>query len=186
MPLYASFNPAAASPQPVLGWYDTDAFSYPNLPAAADLVIATQAQWDAQAEGNWFVNGGVLAQIAPAAPAPTVAQAAQAQFASLIAGGLTITSTATPAINGTYAVDAAAQDNFSATETYVLANGAFPLGATQPWPLLNGALVMIPSIAVFKEVASAAAQFVAAADIALGTAEAGGTPSWPSASATIA
>lgn len=45
MPRYAQFDSAAPSPTPVLGWFDTDDFKYPNLPAASDLIELTDSQW---------------------------------------------------------------------------------------------------------------------------------------------
>lgn len=45
MPKYAQFDATAPSPSPVLGWFDTDIFHYPNLPAASDLIELTASEW---------------------------------------------------------------------------------------------------------------------------------------------
>lgn len=66
---YAQFDPTAASPQSVIGWYDTDEFVYKNLPAASDLLELTDAEWDNRF-ATPFVSSGKLV----AAPAPTAAQ----------------------------------------------------------------------------------------------------------------
>lgn len=73
MPKYAQFDPSVPAPQPVIGWYDTDAFDYPNLPAAANLLELTQEQWDARLITPFVKNGALVA-----APVPTAAQALKA------------------------------------------------------------------------------------------------------------
>lgn len=69
MPKFAQFDPAAPAPQPVIGWYDTDALDYPNLPPAEKLLKLTESQWDGRMDTP-FVQAGLLI----AAPAPTAAQ----------------------------------------------------------------------------------------------------------------
>lgn len=69
MPKFAQFDPAAPSPQPVIGWYDTDSVNYPNLPPAANLLQLTQAQWDGRFATPFVQNGKLVAT-----PAPTAAQ----------------------------------------------------------------------------------------------------------------
>lgn len=111
--------------------------------------------------------------------------AAQASASAAIAGGLTISSTGTPAVNGTYSCDAGSVANFNAVETYVLRNGTFPgPSSTQAWVLLNGSIVSIPNTTVFNEIATAIANYVAQVQI---YAYSGGqSGSLPSASVTIA
>jgi hypothetical protein len=115
---------------------------------------------------------------APAPLAPTVAQLA----ATLLAGGITITSTSTPALNGTYAIDAAAQANINAVQTYILTTpGTFPSGATQPWVDMSGAVHVFANTAQFTAFAKAAAQIAAQVTLY----GAGALPSPPAMSATI-
>jgi hypothetical protein len=116
-------------------------------------------------------------------PTPTETLAAdQAEYTRLIAGGVTITSTATPALNGTYGASATDQSNYTSTETAVQAGIAtFPM----IWIQQSGAAVSIPSAAVFLEIAGAVYKFVNAADLAEATAAAGGTPTWPSPNVTV-
>jgi hypothetical protein len=66
MTQYAQYNPAAPSPSPVIGWYDTVAFNYPNLPPATSLIAVTAAQWVAHYTNpnGWVVNKGQLVESA--------------------------------------------------------------------------------------------------------------------------
>jgi hypothetical protein len=81
MAQYAQFNPATASPSPVMGWYDTAVFDYPNLPPATDLLEMTVEQWDARMTGLWAVSGGTLVAYTPPTIAPDTRAAAQATLA---------------------------------------------------------------------------------------------------------
>ena len=112
------------------------------------------------------------------------AAAAQAKYTALIDGGLTITSTSTPEVNGTYGTAASDQANFNAMQTYVLTNGTLEQ-TPQPWVLESGAPVMIPSTAIFKEISTAAANFVTNAKVAEAEAAAGQSASWPSSSVSV-
>ncbi|HQT65348.1 MAG TPA: hypothetical protein PLO16_12630 [Acidocella sp.] len=158
-------------------------YTYQNGTRATVAGIQTKttqddASWTAYdvPDVSWLsiVNGQIVA--ATSAPAAPLSQ----QAAALIAAGLTITSTSTPAINGTYACNAAAQANFSEIETYILANNALPQ-TPLPWPVAGG-LVAIPSTALFKEIATVVANFVEVCDEVV-TANAG---TLPAASVAIA
>jgi hypothetical protein len=97
---------------------------------------------------------------APATPTPT------SEAASALAAGLTITSSSTPAVNGVYAVDSNAQSRFTQVMSYVSSFGVFPKSAaTLPWLLADGTTVVaIPSIAVFKAIAQAVADYAYSVD----------------------
>ena len=77
MPKYAQYNPSLAAPSPVIGWYDTDNYAYPNLPGASDLLEITNTQWQARLSNpsGWAVSNGVLIAYTPPAPVVTLAQA---------------------------------------------------------------------------------------------------------------
>ena len=62
MTKYARFDHTKPEPQPVTGWYDTEMHNYPNLPAAADLLALTDAQWAARLPNpsGWLHKGGGL------------------------------------------------------------------------------------------------------------------------------
>jgi hypothetical protein len=60
----------------VIGWYDTAALAYPNLPPTANLLVLTAPQWTARLTGCWAVSGGALvAYTPPAVPVPLAKQA---------------------------------------------------------------------------------------------------------------
>lgn len=102
MPRFAQID-RSQTPPIVIGFYDTDLIDYPNLPPTADLVELSTADWDNRmAETRWIVVNGALVS-APPLP-PTASQL----LTEKIAAGIAITSTATPALNATYALDATA------------------------------------------------------------------------------
>lgn len=80
----AQFNSQAAQPTPATGWFDTEEFSYPNLPAETELIELTDAEWSARMDAEWYVLTGALVP----KPAPTADQqlaVAQTQQLSLLA-----------------------------------------------------------------------------------------------------
>lgn len=143
-----------------------------TLPSGA--VECTQAQY--LAPSIWAVEGEQIVAVTP--PAPTLAQ----QALALIAGGMTITSTDTPALNGTYSANASAQSNIQAVQIYIQANGKFPgSSGTYAWLDTSGTPHVFPSISEFTAFATAIADFVADCTMIALTGE--GT--LPVASATI-
>ncbi len=90
-------------------------------------------------------------------------QAAQATAQATLAAGLTVKSTAYPALDGTYSVTPAATGNISSVMLYIQVHGTFPGGAsTMPWLDAGGTPHVFPSVAEFQAFATAAADFVAA------------------------
>ncbi len=152
-------------------------------------VPITQAAFDAlfagQTAGQVIANDGAGNPVLQAPAAPSPAFVAMAAAAALQAGGLTITCTSTPAINGVYAADAAAWASVTAIIAGISTNGTFPMGrASWPWLLADKVTwVTFPSVALFKEFATALEGFVGAL-----TLYAAGDPgaALPSASATLA
>lgn len=117
-----------------------------------------------------------------AIPPPT----ATAQAAALIAGGVTLTSIGTPALNGTYAIDNGTRANLLAISLYVSVNGVLPNGAaTQKWPDMAGTVHLF-TVITFKAFAKAVTDFVTAVNVALATINSGGSASFPSPNLTIA
>lgn len=131
---------------------------------------------------GWLATetGGVWSFAAPPPPpAPTLSQMAS----SALSAGLAVTSTSTPAINGTYSVDPAAQGRMAAISTFILVNNAFPSGASAfPWIDTSGGVHLFPTTALFQQFATAAANYVAALDLIAAT----GTGTMPPNSITIA
>jgi hypothetical protein len=178
MAKYASFD-STLTIAPVTGWYDADTITYPNMPPATDLFTLTASQWAARTPGPWAVQGGELVPYIYPVPAPTLAQ----QATALLSAGLTITSTSTPAIDGTYPATPTAVSYVNAEMLSILANGTFADGATTlQWADATGALHTFPSVAVFKLFATAIGAFVAAAT----KVEIGASTTLPPSSVTIA
>ena len=145
------------------GHIASDATSTQAILAAIGAVEITQAQATeikAAPYGATLINGVVTPL---PAPTPTVAQAAQA----LLAGGLTITSTSAPAINGTYGCADADQARFSRTFNLIQKAGgsSFPNGlASLVWPLRKAPPVTFSSVSTFLAVEEAVGNFVLACD----------------------
>lgn len=159
MTQYAYFDSNAAAPSRVLGWYDTDALHYPNLPPASDLFEVTAAEWAARLSNpsGWAVSNGALVAYTPAVPPPTLAQ----QAAAALGAGLTITSTSTPALNGTYPADPATISYVNSEMVSLAKNGTFADGTTSvQWPDTSGALHTF-SVTEFEAFAGAMGKFVA-------------------------
>jgi hypothetical protein len=118
-------------------------------------------------------------------PPPTAAQALSAQVAAAFAAGQTITSSSTPALNGTYPVDAATQNKIAQVEMFIQKNGVFPgsSGTSLAWYDIAGAAHIFPSVVLFSEFATAVANYVADLDL-YGAGAPGAT--LPSSSVTIA
>jgi hypothetical protein len=141
----------------------------PDISAASP---APQVGWAAKkTAGAWTFT-------APVIPAPTLAQ----QAVAAMNAGLTITSTSTPALNGTYGVDPMSQGRLASISTYILVNSSFPGGsATYPFIDLSGTPHVFPTTASFQAFATACANYVAAVDFVSAT----GAGTLPSPSITI-
>lgn len=178
---YAYFDSTTPSPSPVLGWYDTDALDYPNLPNEADLLVTTSDQWTARMTGRWAVSDGALvAYTLPTSPV-TVDQ----MLAEKIAAGITITSTSTPALNAIYALGNVSTGQIFQIATWANGFGTFPSGqAEQPYPDATGAMHTF-TVPQFIEFAKAVAPLVSNLTTQAGIMKADGTPVWPAQTATI-
>ena len=159
MPQFAQFDHTVAAPAPVIGWYDTDALNYGNLPVSANLLSVTAAQWWARLANpsGWAVSGGALVPYtAPVQPA-TLAQ----QATAALSAGAAVTSAGTPALTGTYDISAVAQGRMAAVSVYILVNSKFPGGATSyAWMDTAGAPHVFPNTAAFQAFATAIADHV--------------------------
>jgi hypothetical protein len=99
------------------------------------------------------------------APGYTAAAAGQAAIAAgeaALLAGFTITSTGTPALNGTYDVSDDSMTTVNKVVTAILLNGTFLNGATtQVWVDLGGTPHVFPDTTTFKNFATALANYVA-------------------------
>lgn len=123
--------------------------------------------------------------IQAAAAAQQAALLPQKNASAAISSGIVITSTGTPALNGTYPLDQDTQGQLNGVITFILINGTFPNGISEmPWYDTSGAMHLFPSVAAFKDFATAFANYVATVTI---YANSGGTiGSIPSNNITIA
>ncbi|WP_207000756.1 hypothetical protein [Trinickia mobilis] len=138
------------------------------------------------ADITWLDGNPAPTDIDTKLPAWTLAQQARTTYLQAIDGALTVTSTSTPSINGTYGVQPSDEFNVVALETSLAANQGFPGGAaTYGYPDVTGIRhALTPT--QFTALASAIRDYVSACDIAMQNAASGQTPTWPSSSVTIA
>lgn len=111
---------------------------------------------------GWSYDGAHFSP-PPPPPPPTLADQARA----LLADGLTITSAATPALNGTYSADTTSQAQISALMTGLNSGLGFPMGlAALPYADVTGAPHMFTP-ADFKNFAAAVENFVYATAVVI-------------------
>ncbi|MBW4089886.1 MAG: hypothetical protein HIU82_02085 [Proteobacteria bacterium] len=148
----------------------------PQWNAAQITVVDITGVSPAPAVGWSYSDGGFTAP--PSPPAPTLAQ----QAAALITGGIAITSSGTPALNGTYSTGAAAQQNAAHMMGFINANGKFPgTSGTLVWLDAAGQPHTFATTAEFGAFYTAAFDFVADCQMIMLT----GSGTLPSPSATI-
>jgi hypothetical protein len=103
------------------------------------------------------------AEVLQAPPPPTPEQVLASTVAAAMAAGLTIASTSTPAIDGTYPVDSDTTQEISQVMLFTQVNGDFPgTASSYPWFDTSNVPHVFPSVAVFKGWATAIANYVAA------------------------
>lgn len=137
----------------------------------------------------YFAAAPTTEQLASAFAGYTAAvagQAAQATFDTAMASGLAITSTGTPALNATYALDSTSQAQVFQIGTYAQSFSEFTNGTTSmSYPDITGTPHTF-TVTAFVALFQAIARYVTAAQTTLETIQAGGSASWPAATATIA
>jgi len=114
-------------------------------------------------------------------PAPTPYQI----YAAAINAGLAVTSASTPSLNGTYSVTMQAQSNFAGVTSGLANTHDLPNGAsTIIWYDASGAPHNFTSTQLLA-LADAVRNYVYDLIYTYNTLQAGGTASWPAATATI-
>ncbi|WP_297478413.1 hypothetical protein [Ferrovum sp.] len=109
-----------------------------------------------------------------------------AQYQAAINGGIVLTSTGTPALNGTYSVTTTAQHNISGVMSGIANGLGLPGGgSTFQYQDMSGKLHAWSATA-FPELARAVRDFVYNCDVTLTTIQAGGVATFPSNQVTIA
>ena len=163
MPKYAQFDRSLAAPSPVIGWYNTDARAYPNLPPMTDLVEVPADIWGAHyANTNGYaVSAGVLVPYTPPPPVLTLAQ----QAANAAVSGLTIALSGTITLAATlFPTDTKTQKAIESMNAMARA-GVLPLGSTT-YPMIDAAGTWHHFTASqYQAVAGAIAAYVAACDL---------------------
>jgi len=125
----------------------------------APWISVTEAQYASIISGCSWSDAAI---VAPSVPVFTSQQQLAQQAQALVAGGLTVTSTASPAaLNGTYATDAQAQASMLGIVSYINANGKFPGSAeTLTWYDLGGQAHVFSSTGEFMALYTAGLDFV--------------------------
>ena len=163
MPQYAQYDPSAPAPSPVIGWYNTDARKYPNLPPASDLVEVPADIWTAHyANTNGYaVSNGTLVAYTPPPPTLTLTQ----QAANAATGGLTITLSGTMTLAATlFPTDTKTQKAIESMNAMARA-GVLPLGSTT-YPMIDASGTWHHfTAAQYQAVAGAIAAYVSACDL---------------------
>jgi hypothetical protein len=136
-------------------------------------------------DGQVLSESSITTMVSGTAPvvAPVLTLAQQA--ANLIAAGLTITSTSTPALNGVYNVQPGVpfgQEQIAQEAQFITTFSKFTNDTTTAlaWPLLNGTEVTFTATQQFLNFSERAAEFIAAVEVAVEA-----NSALPEASATI-
>jgi hypothetical protein len=143
-------------------------------------IPADPANKDYQAYLAWGAAGNT------ADPVAVVQPTADQVLNTHLANGLVLTSTGTPALNGTYALDETSAGQIYQIGLYASQIGTFPSGGTtQAYPDITG----VPhtfTIAEFVAFLQAVAVLISAMNNQAAIMAHGGTPVWPAQTATIA
>jgi hypothetical protein len=161
-----------------------DAVDSPVPASVSGAFEITGEQWLAaiSTPGYTVVDGALVAPTPPTA-AQLAAQALIQSAQSMLAAGLAIVSTSTPALSGTYACDQLSQMDIIAVETSVSAGKGFPPGGatTFNYPDVTGVMHSF-SETNFTDFAAAIRDYV----YALKSVIAGASTILPAASTTLA
>jgi len=161
---YAYYLSNSTSPSQVRGWYDNTTTTYTNMPDDSDLYLLNAVQWDARFPNTseWAINTTTdpitLETYNPAPPALSLSE--QAQIA--LSNGVTITSSSTSSLNGTYDCGSATQDHIQSEILSIILNGSFADGTTTVLWLDMANTSHTYNVVEFKSFAGAIGQYVAA------------------------
>jgi hypothetical protein len=131
---FAAFGATGA----IIAFYDSEDSPVPNGVAVIEI---TDAEWQSclGSSGYTVSNGSLVPPVAPTA-AEMAAQELVLSAQSMFGTGIAISSTSSPALNGTYACDQLSQMDIIAIETSINAGKGFPGGATTfNYPDVSGA-----------------------------------------------
>jgi hypothetical protein len=104
----------------------------------------------------------------------------RATLAQLLSAGCQIASSSAPALNGTYPIDPATQQQVASVALYIAVNGRFPAGQTSfAWSDVSGTSHLFASTSEFQAFATALADYVAVLNLTAKALLAGGSAPWP-------
>jgi len=160
MSFYAHFDPKIPDPKPVIGWYDTSAMRYPNLPPPEEMLELSPEDWAQRMSGQWAVVGGRLTQYVPALPKMSTTQ----QVLAAESAGVTVRCVAHPEVDGIYAIDSATLSRLS-----LIGFSVDKLESTSSfsWPDKSGAHHLFPDSATFLAFVHTVARYIAAIQAAV-------------------
>lgn len=119
-------------------------------------------------------------------PGPSLTDQAATLLAQKITMGIVLTSTGTPALNATYALDATSTDQIFQMGLYADRFGKFPSGqATQAYPDISGTPHTF-TVAQFVAFLQVVAPLVSALATQAGIMAHGGLPAWPAQNGSVA
>jgi hypothetical protein len=152
----------------------------PYNPITQDCTEGTPALVNGVWTQTWNVTTATAAE-----QAARLATQTNNTYQTALNTGLAVTSTATAALNGTYAVDPTTQFNINSEVVSILTNGTFTNGqTTKPWPDASGAVHTFTTTQ-FKTFATAVSNYIDGLMTTRATLLAGGSASWPANTATI-
>jgi hypothetical protein len=135
-----------------------------------DVVVTGSAgSWVFETAGGVVLGPYPATLVAGMAPVAVVTPTLAQQAVALLAAGLAITSTATPAISATYPCDDVSQGKYSKSlQGLQQSGGATFIGGAATWPIRDMAEVWHPCTpAQYVAIVSAIGAFVAACDLVI-------------------
>jgi len=134
-----------------------------KLVAVAPFVVPQGQQINGTVSYSTDTNCNVAASYPTVPILPPTPQQIAAQK---LGNGIAITSTGTPALNATYAIDPLTQGQIASVSIYIQTNGRFPAAlSVLPWPDITGTMHSFVSPAQFTAFATAVADVVTAIDL---------------------
>lgn len=183
MTQYAAYDSTASQPTPVLGWYDTAVVQYPNLPGSDSLLELTSDQWTARLPGPWAVQNGALVAYTPPVPLP---QQAANLLATNISLGIAITCTGNAGLNSTYGLDSITMSQIGSVAQDFASGLGLPGGlSTFTYPDMSSDPMTFTG-AQIVELYKAQRNLIFVMTTQSAIMANGGSPTWPTQSATIA
>lgn len=167
-----------------------DGWSYPGLNSSTATLVQNVTLPSPWVPSAYSYSNGTFTVVNQAAVTAAIKEAtlqqAQQTFVALMSSGVVLTSTGTPALNGTYATDVNAQQEITSIMTGIADGLGLPGGGSTFGYQDTSGIIHQFDATHFSNLAKAIRDFVYNCDAALATIQAGGTASFPSNQVTIA